>query len=175
MKIIVKTKDSHHSAMSSRIQNFFTLVNDRLLQGTQLTQLTALWEEAHQYPKCQTLVLKGERQGQVCGKACVKDTTTCMCHAPRPPKKEKPEETRERCYMVSSKGQCNRFVVHDGKCKHHQTKDVIACCFVLKSGDRKGTACGKKCSKENTLCFNHIKSETVPMVESTVSVVESTV
>jgi len=151
---------------TNRIQNFLVLVNDRLLGSKQLSQLTALWDEAHQYPKCQTLVLKGERQGQVCGKACIKDKHTCMCHAPRPPKKEKPVEHRDRCSVVAKKGQCKRFVVDGDTCKVHHPKDIVLCSFVLKSGDRKATNCGKACSKENTLCPRHTKDTTDSVTEA---------
>ena len=159
MKMNATTLSSHLSLVMSRIQNFLALVNDRLLDGTQLNKLTLLWEEIHQYPKCQTLVLKGERQGQVCGKACVKDQDTCMCHAPRPPKKEVVAEHRDRCSVMVLKGQCQRFVVTDGKCAFHQPKEIVTCSFVLKSGKRNGTECGKPCTKTNTMCARH-ESET---------------
>jgi hypothetical protein len=160
---------------SIRVQHFFALVNDRLLEGKHLDQLTAFWEEAHRYPKCQTLVLKGERQGQVCGKACIKDKNTCMCHSPRPPKKEKPVEHRERCCVVAKKGQCKRFVVDGDKCKVHQPKEIVFCSFVLKSGERKGTNCGKVCSFEHILCPRHSKENVVSIrvVEEPIPVVEA--
>ena len=159
--------------MASRIQHFLTLINDRLLKGKHMSQLTSLWEEAHYYPKCQTLVLKGERQGQVCGKACVKDKDTCMCHAPRPPKKEKPVETRDRCITIGKKGQCKRFVVSCGLCEAHQPKEVVMCGLELKSGVRKGTLCGKPCSKGKTMCPRHDSPKekgVVPTEEKTVTV-----
>ena len=160
---------------SIRVQHFFALVNDRLLKGKHLDQLTAFWEEAHRYPKCQTLVLKGERQGQVCGKACIKDKNTCMCHAPRPPKKEKPVEHRERCCVIAKKGQCKRFVVDGDKCKVHQPKEIVFCSFVLKSGERKGTNCGKVCSFEHILCPRHSKENaaSIRVVEEPIPVVEA--
>jgi hypothetical protein len=149
--------------MASRVQTFLALINDRLLQGKQMDQLTALWEEAHYYPKCQTVVLKGERQGQMCGKACIKDKDTCMCHSPRPPKKEKPVVHRERCSTMGKKGQCKRFVVNDGLCDAHQPKETVNCSMELKSGERKGTLCGKKCSQGKTMCPSHSPKDTAPV------------
>jgi hypothetical protein len=166
--------------MASRVQHFLALINDRLLQGKHMSQLTSLWEEAHYYPKCQTLVLKGDRMGQVCGKACIKDKDTCMCHAPRPPKKEKPVDTRERCITMGKKGQCKRFVVAGGLCEAHQPKEVVVCSLALKSGERKGTLCGKPCSKGKTMCPRHdapkekgvvpTEEKGVPKEEKTVTV-----
>lgn len=161
---------------SIRIQNFLALVNERLLDGNQLVQLTAFWEEAHQYAKCQTTVLTGERQGQVCNKACVKDKDTCMCHSPRPPKKEKVVEHREQCTEMTKKGQCPRYIVNGDKCKVHQPKEVVLCYFVLKTGDRKGTTCGKVCTKDNTFCSRHMKENgQVHVSEKVAEVVEEKV
>ena len=155
----------HLSFIMSRIQHFLDLVNHRLFSGDHLAQLSALWEEAHRYPQCQTLVLKGERQGQVCGKACVKYTPTCMCHAPRPPKKEVVAEHRDRCSQVTKKGHCQHFSVANALCASHQPKERVVCSFVLKSGKRVSVPCGKTCSKTNTLCQRHRKEKVVKPVK----------
>lgn len=142
--------------MASRMEPFLSLVNERLFQNTKLTELKALWAEAHFYPTCTALVLKGERMGQPCGKACVKDQPVCMCHTPRPVKEQ--PVSRPKCETVAKQGTCNRYCVEGSKnCKFHQPKEETACPFVLVLGHRKGQTCGKSCAKDQAWCVRHVK------------------
>lgn len=128
---------------NTQISQFITLVNARLCKGSMESTLQNIWKEFRSYPVCTALVMKGERQGQVCGKAAVKGQTFCMCHTPRE-KKEKPVKIQFQCSECST-------VIRKGqtKCKDHRVYET--CTVVLVKGSRKGEVCGKKgvCPRHN--------------------------
>lgn len=128
-----------------QIAKFIALVNARLCKGSSESalQLQEMWKEVTSYPVCAALVLKGDRQGQVCGKAAVKGQAFCMCHTPRE-KTEKPAKVQlhcSECPTVIRKGQV--------QCKEHRV--YATCDVVLVKGSRKGEVCGKKgvCPRHN--------------------------
>ena len=143
--------------MNQRVQDFISLINERLFDNTQKDALYALWDELTHYTPCHITISSGERQGQVCGKPSLKDKDTCMCHTPRE-KKEKPsEEEKPRCGLEVKTGLCIRFCV-DGtdRCTFHQPKEEAKPCeFVLLSGKKKGEMCGKDGWKGTSLCHRH--------------------
>ena len=143
--------------MNQRVQDFISLINERLFDNTQKDTLYALWDELTHYTPCHITISSGDRQGQVCGKPSLKDKDTCMCHTPRE-KKEKPaEEEKPRCGLEVKTGLCIRFCV-DGtdRCTFHQPKEEAKPCeFVLLSGKKKGEVCGKDGWKCTTLCHRH--------------------
>jgi hypothetical protein len=115
-----------------------------------------MWKEVTSYPVCAALVLKGDRQGQVCGKAAVKGQAFCMCHTPRE-KTEKPAKVQlhcSECPTVIRKGQV--------QCKEHRV--YAMCDVVLVKGSRKGEVCGKKgvCPRHNG---KEVKEKTQVVVE----------
>ena len=157
---------SNMSIANSRIPQFMSLVNERLLGGAQSDALQALWQEVTYYKKCEVVLAKGDRAGQACNKACVKGKLTCMCHMERPEKKVKVE--KPRCATES----CKRFcLVGLTTCRFHQPKEAPAPCgFTLQMGPRKGEACNMP-SMNGMTCRRHIpkaqidtvKEEEVPM------------
>ena len=128
---------------NTQVSQFIALVNARLCKGSMESTLQNIWKEFRSYPVCTALVMKGERQGQVCGKAAVKGQTFCMCHTPRE-KKEKPVKIQFQCSECST-------VIRKGqtKCKDHRVYET--CTVVLVKGSRKGEVCGKKgvCPRHN--------------------------
>jgi hypothetical protein len=128
---------------NTQVSQFIALVNARLCKGSMESTLQNIWKEFRSYPVCTALVMKGERQGQVCGKAAVKGQPFCMCHTPRE-KKEKPVKIQLHCSECST-------VIRKGQttCKDHRVYET--CTVVLVKGSRKGEVCGKKgvCPRHN--------------------------
>ena len=141
---------------TAHITEFINAVNTEFLKGKKLDELTALWKRISTVPKCPALVKAGTREGQACGKSCVKGQDFCLCHIPREP--------REPVAPVAPRA---------------------ACTIVLKTGKRKGESCNKPCAEGNT-CVSHSRTTvpaiepSVPVVSapapvSTVTPVVSTV
>lgn len=141
-----------------QVEKFIVLVNDRLLHGKQFDTLQSIWKEVTYFETCKVIVKTGERIGQLCGKACVKNKDTCMCHEPRPEKVKVEKEYRQRCVRDVKTGSCIRFCV-DGTifCRYHQPKgEPFLCTFTLMSGKRKNTECGNPCVSGLSVCKRHL-------------------
>jgi len=89
------------SKITPNDQKFFDLlISSGLVSKKNADQITLLWATAHKGNPCQALVEKSKdesRIGKPCGKECVKNEDTCMCHLPEEKRavfKEKALQTR---------------------------------------------------------------------------------
>ncbi len=159
----------------SQIAAFIQLINERMFAGSQLAALQALWSEHTHFDKCDSVVLRGPRMGQVCGKPSLKGKQTCLCHQPREPKVISVPKTKCSETLASGKP-CPRHCAEESdKCQYHL--DYVApgtCVFTLVGGPRKGQDCGKTCKKGMAVCTSHVTGpEVVAVVEpEVVAVVE---
>jgi hypothetical protein len=142
----------------SQIATFIQLINERMFAGSQLAALQALWSEHTHFDKCESLVLRGPRVGQVCGKPALKGKQTCLCHQPRQPKVISVPKTKCSETLASGKPCPRNCSDSSDKCQYHL--DYVApptCAFTLVSGPNKGQECGKTCKKGMTACTSHLK------------------
>ena len=75
------------SKITANVQKFFdALISSGMVNKKNIEQLPILWASAHQVRTCPALVEKSKdesRIGQACGRACMKDEDTCLCHLPK--------------------------------------------------------------------------------------------
>ena len=75
------------SKITMKIQQFFdALITKGLVNKKNVDQLPQLWSEIHVGRPCPALVIKSKdesRIGQACGRPCMKDEETCLCHLPK--------------------------------------------------------------------------------------------
>ena len=134
--VIMKTSER-------RMVSFFEVASERL--GSEVGEtLKGIWAEVCVYTKCTTLVKKGKRQGQECGKACPYGHTQCMCHLPRHLFQTTDRVTCEydSCTRLCKKG--------EALCPTH----LNPCQYIMTKGKNKDNICAKK-SYANQLCKQH--------------------
>jgi len=173
------------------ITDFINAVNAEFLKGKKLDELTAMWKRISTVPKCPALVKAGAREGQPCGKSCVKDQEFCLCHIPREPRDVR--EPRATCTVVLKSGKrqgesCNKPCAQGTSCASHSKTSVpasqpssdtvvaapsapvaassvsvssVSCNFVFTKGPRKGKPCGANCVEHTMKCKNHALLEPV--------------
>ena len=127
-----------------RMISFFELVAARMGDDVKLN-LQGIWAEVCVYTKCTTMVKKGKRQGQECGKACPYSHTQCICHLPRA-LFSKDHKQCEMCSRGCKKGET--------LCPAH----LNPCQYIITKGKNKGNVCSKK-SDETQLCKSHKKNK----------------
>ena len=153
------------TASIAHITEFINAVNSEFLKGKKLDELTALWKRISTVPKCPALVKAGIREGQACGKSCVKGQEFCLCHIPR-----EPVAPRNECTFVLKAGKrqghpCNKACpVGETICVSHERVNV-PCAFLLRSGERMGQPCGMTCA-EGTICKKHARLASVSVSTS---------
>lgn len=142
----------------SRIESFIALVDQTLFGSKKSNELLALWKKVTHFETCQSPVRSGKREGQPCGKPCVKGQTHCICHKPRPTKVEH-IETRKKCTNTFASGKpCARFCLDDKNvCALHDKPKMEKCSFTLISGPRRGKPCEKTCMAYSKVCSAHSK------------------
>jgi hypothetical protein len=142
----------------SRIESFIALIDQTLFGSKKSNELLALWKQVTHFETCQSLVRSGKREGQPCGKPCVKGETHCICHKPRQEKVER-IETRTKCTNTFASGKpCTRFCIEDKNvCALHDKPDMEKCSFTLISGSRRGKTCDKTCMAQSKVCSAHSK------------------
>ena len=123
-----------------RMISFFEVVAARMGDDVKLN-LQGIWAEVCVYTKCKTLVKKGKRQGQECGKACPYSHTQCICHLPRSMFSTEQKQC-ELCSRLCKKGET--------LCPAH----LNPCQYILTRGKNKGGVCSKK-SDKTQLCKSH--------------------
>jgi hypothetical protein len=149
---------SQKQMSQSQIATFIQLINERMFAGSQLAALQALWSEHTHFDKCESIVLRGPRVGQVCGKPALKGKQTCLCHQPREPKVISVPKTKCSETLASGKPCPRNCSESSDKCQYHLDYVVpTTCAFTLVSGPNKGQECGKTCKKGMTTCTSHLK------------------
>jgi hypothetical protein len=144
--------------MNSQIATFIQLINERMFAGSQLAAIQALWSEHTHFDKCESLVLRGSRVGQACGKPVLKGKQTCLCHQPRGPKVISVPKTKCSETLASGKPCPRNCSDTSDKCQFHLDYVVPETCpFTLVGGPRKGQECGKTCKKGMTVCMSHLE------------------
>jgi hypothetical protein len=155
---------------TAHITEFINAVNAEFLKGKKLDELTALWKRISTVPKCPALVKAGTREGQACGKSCVKGQEFCLCHIPR-----EPIAPRHACIVVLKAGKrqgqhCGKPCMFGSICVSHSALVMKnPCVFVMRSGEREGQPCGMTCA-EGTICKKHARMASVASVSSVSSV-----
>lgn len=164
----------------ARVSTFFDLVKTQFDSST-FEKIQTLWKQAHEYKKCSVLIKSGKREGEICGKGCVDGQETCLCHIPRQVSEAK---SLCSFVLVSGKNKgnsCKRECVGE-LCSNHKNKkeketvpekvkkekvkkeQVVeeeqvdeqgTCQVILKSGQKKGSVCGKKCITGFETCATH--------------------
>ena len=75
------------SKITMKIQQFFdALIAKGVVEKKKFNQLPEIWKEIHAGRPCPALVIKSKdesRIGQECGRPCMKDEETCLCHLPK--------------------------------------------------------------------------------------------
>jgi hypothetical protein len=181
----ITNKPSQRTMSAQMITDFINAVNAEFLKGKKLDELTALWKRISTVPKCPALVKAGAREGQPCGKSCVKDQEFCLCHMPREPRDVR--EPRATCTVVLKSGKrqgepCNKPCAQGTSCASHSKTSVpanepssatvsapvaassvssVSCNFVFTKGPRKGKPCGANSVQHTTKCKNHALLEPV--------------
>lgn len=141
----------------NRIDAFITLINQTFCDSAKKDELMAIWKQVNHFDVCKSMVRSGERKGQACGKPCIKEQPHCLCHMPRPPKKE--AEHRQKCISTYENGKnCLRFCL-EGKdmCAFHSQQKPLKCTYTLVRGERSGKTCEKPCHENMTVCRSHSK------------------
>jgi hypothetical protein len=156
--------------MSHLITEFIAAVNAQLLKGKKAAELNALWQTISSVPKCPAIVKAGKREGEACGKSCVKGQPFCLCHTPRE------VVSHDECSFVLTAGKregqmCGKSCPVGQMCTAHR-RVIVPCEYIMKSGDRQGQACGVTCAS-GTICKKHIKKATEEIVEEAVQEIEA--
>jgi hypothetical protein len=132
----------------SRIQLFIKAINDHFLEGKKLNEINDLWKQMNEYSICKEEVKTGKRQGESCGKACIKGKDTCLFHIPRVSKNK--NECQFTLIAGKNKGnKCLKKCVNEF-CKNHSIEKNP--CIFMKNGKE----CGVNC-KTGILCKRHLK------------------
>lgn len=130
----------------SRTTAFFDLFKTRFGQK-RYEEMMAVWEEAHAYDTCTSIVKTGDRKDQVCGKACLTGKTYCLCHTPRPELAEKRVCGKELITGKNKGKTCLRFCAEgQDRCSIHVVSNTGKVCpFIILRGPRANEKCGKVC------------------------------
>jgi RNA recognition motif-containing protein len=85
-------------SITANVNKFFQMLMDEgFVTSHNQDDLIALWKKAHMGRPCPAIVVKdGPRQGQSCGRPCMKSEETCMCHLPKDKMDAIRQKTKEK-------------------------------------------------------------------------------
>ena len=92
--------------INPRMQLFFnTLVEKGIVSRNHIPEIETIWKTIQIGRPCPALITSVKRNGQVCGRACVKDENNCMCHLPKEKRTQMKTDALVNPYKIAKKAQ----------------------------------------------------------------------